>query len=121
MCRPPDHWAKKSPNQNGRKPQPEQKTMKIVIFSSGGGTSWYGNLPYVLSLFQSTTSWLDSGAHVHVCSNASLFSFYQVARDASVMVGNGSHASVHGVGMVNMKLTFGKDHAACPFYQQESS
>jgi hypothetical protein len=43
-----------------------------------------------------------------MCSDASLFSSYQVARDSSVMMGNWSHASVHGVGMVDVKLTSGK-------------
>jgi hypothetical protein len=43
-----------------------------------------------------------------VCSNAPLFSSYQVARDSSVLMGNGSHASVRGVGMINLKLTSGK-------------
>jgi hypothetical protein len=40
-----------------------------------------------------------------VCSDASLFSSYQVARDSSVMMVNGSHASIHDVGTVNLKLT----------------
>jgi hypothetical protein len=43
-----------------------------------------------------------------VCSDASLFSSYQVARDSSVLMGNGSHASVRGVGTVDLKLTSGK-------------
>jgi hypothetical protein len=38
------------------------------------GTSGYDNFPYVLLVFQSTTWWLDSGANVYVCSDASLFS-----------------------------------------------
>jgi hypothetical protein len=59
-------------------------------------------------VFQSTTWWLDSGANVHVCSDASLFSSYQVTQDSSMMMGNGSHASVHGVGMVDLKLTLEK-------------
>jgi hypothetical protein len=59
-------------------------------------------------VFQSTTWWLDSGANVHVCSDASLFSSYQVTLDSSVLMGNGSHASVHGVGTVDLKLTSGK-------------
>jgi hypothetical protein len=80
----------------------------MVVSSSGGGTSGYGNLPYILSVFQYTTWWLDSGANVHVCSDASLFSSYQVARDSSVLMGNVSHASVHGVGTVDLKLTSGK-------------
>jgi hypothetical protein len=108
VCGSPDHWAKKCPNHKGRKPQPKQKTENMVVSSSGDGTSEYGNLPYVLSVFQSTTWWLDSGANVHMCSDDSLFSFYQVVRDSSVMMGNGSHVFVHDVGMVDLKLISGK-------------
>jgi hypothetical protein len=108
MCRSPDHWAKKFLNHKGRKHQPEQKNTDMIVSSSGDGTSGYDNLPYVLSVFQSTTWWLDSGANIHVCSDASLFTSYQVTRDSSVMMGNRSHASVHGVGMVDLKLTLGK-------------
>jgi hypothetical protein len=79
--------------------------VNIVISNSEGGTSGYGNLLYILSVFQSTTWWLDSGANVHVCSDASLFSSYQVTQDSSMMMGNGSHASVRSVGMVDLKLT----------------
>jgi hypothetical protein len=43
-----------------------------------------------------------------VCSDALLFSSYQVPRDSSVMMGNGSHPSIHGVGTVDLKLTSGK-------------
>jgi hypothetical protein len=105
VCESPDHGAKKCPNRKGRKPQPKQKTTNMVASSSGGGTSGYDNLPYVLSVFQSTTWWLDSGANVHMCSDAFLFSSYQVAYDSSVMMGNGSHASVYSVGTVDLKLT----------------
>jgi hypothetical protein len=108
VCGSLDHWSKKCPNRKGRKPQPGQKTSNMVVSSSGGGTSGYGNLPYVLSVFQSTTWWLDSGANVYVCFDASLFSSYQVARDSFVLMGNGSHAYVRGVGMVDLKFTLGK-------------
>jgi hypothetical protein len=77
----------------------------MVVFSSRGGASGYGNLPYVLSVFQYITWWLDSGANVHVCSDASLFSSYQVAWDSSMMMENESHTYVHGVGTVDLKLT----------------
>jgi hypothetical protein len=108
MCGSPNYWAKKCPNRKGRKPLLEQKTANMVVSSSGDRTSGYGNTPYVLSVFQSTTWWLDSGANIHVCSDASLFSSYQVTQDSSVMMGNGSHASVHGVVTVDLKLTSGK-------------
>jgi hypothetical protein len=108
MCGSPDHWAKKFPNHKERKPQPKQKTSNMVVSSSGGETSGYGNLSYILLVFQSTTWWFDSGANVHMCSDASLFSSYQVARDSSVLMENGSHASVCGVGTIDLKLTSGK-------------
>jgi hypothetical protein len=108
VCRSPDHWANKCPNRKGIKPQPEQKTLNIVVSSSGGETSGYGNLSYVLSVFQSTIWWLDSGANVHMCFDASLFSSYQVTRDSSVLMENESHASIRDVDLVDLKLTSGK-------------
>jgi hypothetical protein len=79
VCGSPNHWPKKCPNFKERKCQPKQKTVNMVVSSSRGGTSGYGNLPNVLLVFQSTTWWLHSGANIHVCSDASLFSSYQVA------------------------------------------
>jgi hypothetical protein len=108
VCESLDHWAKKCRNHKGRKHQPEQKTVNMVLSSSGDGISGYGNLLNVLSVFQSTTWWLDSGANVHVCSDASLFSSYQVAWNSTVMMGNGSYASDHGVATIDLKLTSGK-------------
>jgi hypothetical protein len=105
VCGSPDHWAKKWPNCKGRKPQPKQKTVNMVVSSSRGGTSWYSNLPYVLSVFQSTTWWLDSCVNVHVYFNASLFSSYQVVQNSFMMMRNGSHALIHGVGTLDLKLT----------------
>ncbi|KAK1669446.1 hypothetical protein QYE76_057605 [Lolium multiflorum] len=51
--------------------------------------------------------------------------FLSVARDSSVLMGNGSHASVRGVGTVDLKFTSGKivqlrNVQACPYYEQES-
>jgi hypothetical protein len=108
MCGSPDHWAKKCPNYKGRKRQPEQKTTNMVVSNFGGGTSGYGNLLSVLSVFQSTSWWFDTSANIHVCSDASLFSSYQVVRDSFMMMENGSHASVCDVGTVDLKLTLRK-------------
>ena len=58
-------------------------------------------LPY----FQFVSRGLNTGANIHVCADVSLFSSYQVTRDCSVLMGNGSHASVHGVGTVDLKFT----------------
>jgi hypothetical protein len=65
VCGFPNHWENKCPNRKGRKPQPDQKIASIVT-NTGDGTSGYGNLPSVLSVFQSTTWWLDFGTNVHV-------------------------------------------------------
>ena len=68
----------------------------------------YCNLPIVLSVSQSTSWWIDTGANVHVCDDISIFSSYQVARDCFILMGNGSHASIRAVGTVGLKFTSGK-------------
>jgi hypothetical protein len=55
VCGSPDHSVKKCPNRKGRKSQPEQKTVNMVVSNPEDGISGYDNLPYVLSVFQSTT------------------------------------------------------------------
>jgi hypothetical protein len=67
--------------------------------------SRYGNLPFVFLAIQSSDWWVDMGANIHVCSDLSLFSSFQGARSSSILMGNGSAASVLGVGMVELKLT----------------
>ena len=68
----------------------------------------YGNVPTVLSVFQSPSWWVDTGANIHVCADISMFSSYQGLQGVSVLMGNGSYASVHGVGTVDLKFTSGK-------------
>ena len=80
-----------------------------MVISEAGGTSGYGNLlPTVLSVLCSPEWWVDIGASIHVCADASLFSSYQVRVTSSLLMGNGSHVRVLGVGMVNLKFTPGK-------------
>jgi hypothetical protein len=103
------HWSfpKKCPHHKGRKPQHEHTTANMVT-NIEVKTSGYSNLPSVLSVFLYTTWWLDTGANVHVCYDASLFSSYHVTQDSSMMMGNWSHASIHGAGTQDSKLTSGK-------------
>jgi len=61
----------------------------------------YGNVPTILSVFQSPSWWVDIGANIHVCADISMFSSYHGLQGSSVLMGNGSHASVHGVGTVD--------------------
>jgi hypothetical protein len=68
----------------------------------------YGSIPTVLSVFQSPSWWLDTGASIHVCAYVSLFSSYQLLQGSSLLMGNESHASVRGIGTVDLKFTSGK-------------
>ena len=102
VCDSPDHFAAKYPNRKGKK-------SANMVFSEPGGTSGYGNLlPTVISVFCSPEWWVDTGANIHVCADASLFSSYQVGGTASLLMGNRSYVRVLGVGTVNLKFTSGK-------------
>jgi hypothetical protein len=80
-----------------------------MVIGETAGTSRYGNiLPIVLSVYHSPEWWIDTSANIHVCTDISLFSSYQVGGTGSLWMGNGSHVHVLGVGMVNLKLTSGK-------------
>nr|AAT44242.1 putative ubiquitin carrier protein [Oryza sativa Japonica Group] len=89
VCGQPGHLARKCPQRKGMKAPAEQtsKSANVTIGNTGDG-SGYGNLPTVFSVNQSTNWW--------------------VARGSTVLMGNGSHASVHGVGTVYLKFTSGK-------------
>ena len=45
---------------------------------------------------------------IFMCANISMFSSYQGLQGVSILMGNGSHASVRGVGTVDLKFTSGK-------------
>jgi hypothetical protein len=51
---------------------------------------------------------MDTGANIYVCTNAFLFSSYLVGGTRALLMGNGSHAHVLGVGTVILKFTSGK-------------
>jgi hypothetical protein len=64
------HFAKECPKRADRK---ERKVNLVTASSTDDG---YGNLPTVLSVFQSLSWWLDMDANIHVCDDISLFSSY---------------------------------------------
>jgi hypothetical protein len=104
VCGQPGHFAAKCSDRKGNR-----KIANMVISEAAAGTSGYGNyLPIVLSICGSLEWWIDTGANIHVCGDVSLFSSYQVGGTTSLLMGNGSHARVLGVGMVDLKLTSGK-------------
>jgi hypothetical protein len=103
VCGEPSHIARKCRNRKGKKCG-GQKTANVTVGEAGSS----GYVPEILLACQSTDWWLDIGANVHVCSDLNLFSSYQVTDSSSILMGNGSRATVHGVGRVDLKLTSGK-------------
>ena len=41
---------------------------------------------------------MDSGTNIHVCADISLFTSYHAGMTGAMLMGNGAHASVLGVG-----------------------
>jgi hypothetical protein len=104
-CGETGHFAKDCPDRADHR---GKKGNVNTVIASNEEDKGYGNLPFIFSVFQSPSWWLDTGANVHVCSDINLFSSYQGARDSSVLMGNGSHAFVHGTSTVDLKFTSGK-------------
>ena len=65
----------------------------------------YGIFLTILSVCHSPDWLIDTGANVHVCGDISMFSSYQTAGTSTVLMGNGSSASVRGVDTVDLKFT----------------
>jgi hypothetical protein len=104
-CGETGHFVKDCPNRADRR---DKKGNVNTVVANNMGDKRYGNLPFIFSVFESPSSWLDTSANVHVCFDNNLFSSYQGARDSSVLMGNGSHASVYDIGTVNLKFYLGK-------------
>jgi hypothetical protein len=97
-----EHFAKDIPK------HADCKEKKVNLVTATNAHDGYGSIPTVLSVFQSPSWWLATGANIHVCADISLFSSYQLLQGSSVLMGNGSHASVRGIGTVDLKFTSGK-------------
>jgi len=61
--------------------------------------------PEVNITLQANDWWIDTGANIHVCSNLSLFSNYQVLGSRTVTMENNDVAPMLGVSRINLKLT----------------
>jgi hypothetical protein len=51
---------------------------------------------------------MDSSVNIHVCADVSLFTSYQAGGTRVLLIGNGLHARVLGVGTIVLKFTSGK-------------
>ena len=104
-CGKTGHFARECPEAKWK--PPAQKSVNTI--ETEAATSGYSKfLPFAFSVCYSPDWWVDTGANIHVCADFSLFSFYQTGRAASLLMGNGARAAVHGVGTVDLKLTSGK-------------
>jgi hypothetical protein len=101
-CGELEHFAKDCPKHT------DCKEKKVNLVTATNADDGYCSIPTVFLVFQSPSWWLYTGANIHVCADVSLFSFYQLLQGSSVLMGNGSHASVRGVGTVDLKFTSGK-------------
>ena len=112
VCGSTDHWASACPDhkfKQEKKLAQEKKTTNMIVSETAEGTSRYGNLlSTVLSVCQSPEWWVDTGANIHVCADISLFSSYQCKGARALLMENGSHVRVLGVGTVILKFTSGK-------------
>ena len=80
-----------------RKYKQEKKSANMVVSEAEGGTSGYGNsLPTILSVCHSPEWWMDTGP-IFMC--VLILICFQ-----ALLMGNGSHVRVLGVGTVILKL-----------------
>ena len=108
-ARQPQRRGARCPNRHELREQENSgKTANVVIGDTKMKDSGYGIFPTILSVCHSPEWLIDTGANVHVCADAFMFSSYQVTGTSPVLMGNGSHAFVHGVGTVDLKFTSGK-------------
>jgi hypothetical protein len=109
VCDDPNHWAPSCPNRfDKRSHGNSDKYANVVVGDTEMKDAGYGIFSTILSVCHSPEWWIDTGANIHVCADISMFFSYQVAQAGSVLMGNGSHAFVQGVGIVNLKFTSGK-------------
>jgi len=59
------HFSKKFPDQTDHRAKKANESKDVNMVAMGNTGDRYGNLPTVLSVFQSTSWWLDTGANVH--------------------------------------------------------
>ena len=75
VCGDPNHWAPRCLNRyEERELEKSGKSANVVIGDTDMKDSGYGIFPTILSVCHSPDWLIDTGANVHVCSDASVFS-----------------------------------------------
>jgi len=79
VCGDPNHWDPRCPIRHElQQLQNSGKTANVVIADTEMKDTGYGIVPTILSVCHSPEWLIDTGANVHVCADASMFSSYQV-------------------------------------------
>src|SRR4051812_26682123 len=95
VCSSAKHWASSYPDRYEKGgSENDGKTANVVTDTEMKDS---GYIPKILSLCQSPNWLIDTGANVHACADASMFSSYQVIGTSPVLMGNRSYATVRGV------------------------
>ena len=85
-------------------------TAHVNVVTSNAGLSENSfrsvfHTPKINMTLQALDWWIDTRAKIHICSDRSWFSSYQISNGRTMTMANGDEASVLGVGQVNLKLT----------------
>lgn len=92
-------------DQNTRISKRNQQIMLLVPTFGGGDTRY---ITLVISVSHLLDWWVHtSRSNIHVHAKCFSFSSYQAIKTSSMLMGNNSHAFVHGVSVVNLNLTLG--------------
>ena len=76
---------------------PDENAFRSVLFTAD-----------VKITFQANNWWVDIRTNIHVCSDQSLFSTYQVSGRGTVTMDNNIVAPIFEVDRINLKVTFEK-------------
>ena len=107
----PQCFYKKTAPLQPKKKGPPNAQVNVVTSNAGPSETSFRSIfhiPEINMTLQALDWWIDTGAGIHICSDRSWFSSYQVSNGRTVIMANGAETRVLGVGQVNLKLTSGK-------------
>jgi hypothetical protein len=100
-----------------------KKTANFAIGDTKMKDGGYGKLSIAISVCHFSEQCINTSANIPVCVCANIFMFcsYHVAWNTSMLMENGSRASVHGTRTIDLNFYPGKivaeEHATCLYAQ----
>ena len=100
-------YKKTEPLKRRKEGSPKPKSQANMLTFSSAETPFRSVLftPEVNLTLLVSDWWIDIGANIHICSDQSLFSAYQVSSRGTVTMENNVVALVLRIGQINLKLT----------------